>query len=331
MLRRPGPVSQLSSFLRRCGPCVAFTLSAACAVPTYGPHDGGDTANRAPGDASVDAGDEEPFTTEDGAVIDPAEGPPESFPVGQYAVVARFYGAATNPGGGTFTEQMTVLADVHRVNNKLQMTWKTCAYDGRAFITLFPEINYAGVDATKFPVRTLQLAIDGNSFQTTGEASSIGYTELTGCPQGGTQYHPDRPWLSGGRCDCPSSTLLPTMASDCRVTDPDGDGEPGITVAWKGGTENFSHSRIRDSSQLLSGVIAADGRHTAQLSAAYDNYQLSCAREPCSRFAVRVCPPAQNPVRFFLLEAKSWTCAEVVSVVQGRNQLGLGPLDAQGC
>jgi hypothetical protein len=258
-----------------------------------------------------------------------------AFRVGKYAVLARFYGTSGTSNTGWFAEEMTVLAEVQRVGDGLQMIWKTCAYDGRVNVPLFPWIDYAATNAeAAFPVRTLQLVLNGNTFQTLGGTSLIGYQEITqaDCPVGSTQSHPERPWLPGGACTCPdSSTLLPTSPYDCRVTDTDGDDQPGITVQWTGGTENYSRSRIKDTSQLQNGTIDRDGRHSAQLAANYDNYQLACDRPPCSRYGAVVCPIADNPVRFEPLADSVASCAEVLDVVARTNYLGLGRIDKQGC
>ncbi|HEX5659114.1 MAG TPA: hypothetical protein VFX59_18095 [Polyangiales bacterium] len=253
------------------------------------------------------------------------------FKTGKYAVLVRFFGNATTAGSGSFAEEFVMLADVARVNNGLQMSWKTCAYNGQALVPLFPPLDYGGVDVSNFPERTLQLVLNGNTFSTLGNPSLIGYEELTNCPAGSTQSHPERPWLAGGTCQCPTSSLLPTLPNDCRVTDIDGDGLPGFTVGWKGGTENRSYSRIKDSSQLVNGLIAQNGEHRANLLPSYENYQLGCDREPCSRYPVQVCAPEKNPARFLPLEDKEWSCADVVKEVENRGDLGLGQLMGTGC
>jgi hypothetical protein len=285
--------------------------------------------------ANKDAGEDAPIETSPGEDAAITTTTPEAFPVGKYAVLARFYGTSGTAGTGWFAEETMVLADVQHVGNGLQMSWKTCGYGGRANVPLFPWIDYAATAAeAAFPVRTLQLAVNGNTFQAFGEPTLIGYQDIAAkdCPAGSTQSHPERPWLPGGTCNCPdSATLLPTLPNDCRVTDTDGDNQPGITVQWTGGTENYSRSRIKDSSQLQNGVIAADGRHTAQLAANFDNYQLACDRPPCSRYGVLVCPTTFNPVRFEPLEDKEWTCAQVLDRIIGANYLGLGKINTQGC
>jgi hypothetical protein len=254
----------------------------------------------------------------------------ETFQLGQYAVVARFNGASTPPGSGAFVEELVALVEVVREGTGLDMVWKTCAYRGRLSIPLLPAVDYAVQRPETFPERKLQLIVRGKGFETVGPAALIGYEELSSCS---AMPHLDRPWLAGGACSCTGSSLPPTVPSDCRVLDSDGDMEPGFTVQFTGGTENLSRSRIRDSSQLVAGVIAPDGRHRAQYAANLDNYQLSCAREPCSRGSVKTCAVSENPVRFRPLASKAsaWTCSEVVREVDDNNQLGLGLLSAPGC
>ncbi|MET0287908.1 MAG: hypothetical protein ABW352_25690 [Polyangiales bacterium] len=261
---------------------------------------------------------------------DASESVSEPFALGQYAVLARFYGTSSPAGTGWFGEESVALVDVQRQGSGLTMTWQTCAYRGRVSIPPLPAIDYAVLRPETFPVRTLQLTVRGDRFETTGPAALIGYEELTSCS---AEPHPDRRWLGGNACACTGGSIPPTTPSDCRVIDSDGDQEPGFTVQFTGGTENFSRSRIRDSSQLISGVIAPDGRHSAQYAANLDNYQLSCAREPCSRGSVQSCPVAANPARFLKLasRASAWTCAEAVRAVDDSNRLGLGLISAPGC
>ncbi len=254
----------------------------------------------------------------------------EPFPLGQYAVVARFYGTASDAVGGVYGEELVVLAEVSRVGTGLSMSWKTCAYRGAVFapILLLP-IRYAAVSPETFPERTLQLTVKGKMFSAAGDPSTIGYQEKADCTA-----HPERPWLTNGECTCPpSGTLLPTSPSDCRVIDSDEDGKPGFTVQFTGGTDNFAYNRALEGSQVVNGVISDEGLHTAELNSSVNTYQMACLHEPCSRGAATVCASPQNPVRFQLLapRAQPWTCSDVMKVVDGSSELGIGPITSRGC
>lgn len=126
--------------------------------------------------------------------------------------------------------------------------------------------------------------------------------------------------------------MPPTLETDCRVIDSDNDRAAGFTVQFMGGTNNRSRTRIRDTSQLLMGVVAPDGRHSAQYAAGLETYQLSCEREPCTRSPAQVCSLGDNPARFLPLPARAseWTCADVIDQVEKSGNIGLGPIAASG-
>jgi hypothetical protein len=117
------------------------------------------------------------------------------------------------------------------------------------------------------------------------------------------------------------------------VIDSDADGEPGFTAQFTGASENFVHSRIRDASQIVNGLISPDGRHSAQLVAAFDSYQLSCAVEPCNRSSVQSCELENNTVRFLPLPARGteYACEDALKALDASAHVGLGPLNATDC
>lgn len=217
--------------------------------------------------------------------------------------------------------------------NQLRMRWRTCAYRGQIVVPLFPVINYAVSSPQSFPERTFDLTVSGDTFQASAPPSTIGYQSVAGCAAGASQSHPERSWLFAGECSCPSSDLPPTAPTDCRVIDSDDDGNPGFTVQFTGGTENASYSRIRDSSQIVSGRLSPDGRHSAQFLANTDTFQLSCAREPCTRSSAQLCPVTQNPVRFLPLAPGNlgWDCAGALDAADNSGLIGLGVPTAPDC
>jgi hypothetical protein len=312
---------------------IALAVGAACSDPSYGMKAPGDSGDALRVDAGATASKD---ATLDASVQHDASPPSDAdFPLGEYALLARFYGISLPAGTGYFGEEAIAKVNVQRVNGELQMSWTYCAYRGLLVVPLvLNNVSYAVLHPESFPQRTYRIELDGSSFQAFGDTLLIGYEDLANCPEGSTQLHPERAWLSNGQCTCPSSTVLPpTLPSDCRVTDPDRDGKPGFTVQFTGGTENFSYTRIKDGSQILHGTIAANGHHTAQYSANSDTYQLSCAREPCTRASAQVCANDNNVVRFLPLPARAgeYTCQDVVNAVDNSAQIGLGMLSPSGC
>lgn len=71
---------------------------------------------------------------------------------------------------------------------------------------------------------------------------------------------PEQTWLLGS-CNCSlGDQALPVNDVDCRVTDPDGDKNPGITIEWQNeelGREVY-YVAMRNESQLVDGSFAGD-------------------------------------------------------------------------
>ncbi|HEY6878083.1 MAG TPA: hypothetical protein VI299_08680, partial [Polyangiales bacterium] len=237
--------------------------------------------------------------------VDAVDDAIEEFPLGQYAVVARFYGRAVAAVGGWFGEQSIALLDVQRTAGQLQANWKTCDFSGRFVLGVIPDTVYRVVRPDLLPERTLQLVVDGRGFSMFGGPVPGGYEPLQDCSAASAKVYTDRPWLPDGRCTCSGDPSPPTTATDCRVIDSDGDGAPGFAMRSTGGFDNVANMRMYDGSNFVSGLIAADGKHTAQLQAAFDTYRLSCDHEPCMVSGGQLCPLGHNPTRFTKLSRTS--------------------------
>jgi hypothetical protein len=258
--------------------------------------------------------------------------------VGEYAMLARFFGG-DSAGVGTFSEDIVSLASIRSGNDgKLTLTTHTCEHrsviDPVVVAPIFSRVSWP----EKLPQHVYQLNVEGNTFSTVGAPVLAGYEELssTACPSGTTQSHPDRSWLPGGRCKCPISELPPTLPDDCRVVDSDGDKQPGLTVEFTGGTENLGHSRMRDTSQIVQGIVDAPGKkHRASFAPMTATYHLECVTSSCSNGSPRVCAAQFNPVRFVPLaaraEGRAWTCSDVMREIDDTGQFGLGAPSPSGC
>lgn len=75
---------------------------------------------------------------------------------------------------------------------------------------------------------------------------------------------PDQSWIVGTTCTCAATPeVLPLSSSDCRLTDPDGDGRPGVTFAGTG-LAGDSALAMSLSLKLTDGEVRADREHIFQ-------------------------------------------------------------------
>jgi len=258
--------------------------------------------------------------------------------VGDYAVLTRFFGWDATGVGGSFSDEIVSLASIRSASDgKLTMTMQTCDLRGTVNLLVVAPIMSRVVSPEKLPPRHYSLQVAGDTFSTTGPAVAAGYKELApaDCPVGSKQTHPERGWLPGGECTCPTSTLPPTHIDDCRVVDSDGDHEAGLTIDYRGGAENITRTRLRDSSQMVSGVIDAAGKHRASFAPDTGTFHLKCEPTRCTQTAWRVCAPEFNPVHFLPLatraDARAWTCEDVVLEIDGTGQFGTKSTTAPEC
>jgi hypothetical protein len=79
--------------------------------------------------------------------------------------------------------------------------------------------------------------VAGGVFSTLGGQAALGFdgeTRADCAPGRRVASQPEQPWNTDKLCDCPNNASPPVMASDCRITDPDGDGQPGFAVELHG-------------------------------------------------------------------------------------------------
>ncbi len=168
------------------------------------------------------------------------------------------------------------------------------------------------------------------------------------CPaSGGGKVTPTdgfaRPWLTGGKCDCPvddaAAATMPTSnaavkSQDCRVVDADADGKPGFTVTgtafvssdiynvsisgvrWTGSirTDGYHSGVAIEPNPILRAVVGCDG-NSLLCSSSDDPTSSDCA---CGN----IDSGAYNFVQFAPLDglakaADTWTCADVRTNANG--------------
>jgi hypothetical protein len=72
---------------------------------------------------------------------------------------------------------------------------------------------------------------------------------------------PDQEWLGGGRCKCPATlSAVPTTRDDCRLTDPDHDRLPAMSVNAQVGTIALTFSMVFETAfSAGKGALSPDG------------------------------------------------------------------------
>jgi hypothetical protein len=169
----------------------------------------------------------------------------------------------------------------------------------------------------KFPIRTFGLAVEGNSFHTTGEALAIGYTEQAPDACTGSGRAPSTEKWTNGTCECVSGTNAPTRADDCRVIDSDQDGEPGMSIVATGLVNATQSVRITDKSQYVFGVIdEASKRHRANYKKDEELQELRCSSQECASYKARLCAISTQLVTFVPLSEATISCSEVLQRVE---------------
>jgi hypothetical protein len=124
-------------------------------------------------------------------------------------------------------------------------------------------------------------------------------------------------WTTGARCRCAEIDEEP-LADDCRVLDPDEDGQPGFTFHLMGTTipgEADVFGGFESASHFANGQLRADGTLHANVRAADTNYQFGCLPDGCTNIAVlgRSCPSSLNSVDFVPLREGEPSCASVLA------------------
>ncbi|MEY4509083.1 MAG: hypothetical protein RLZZ450_1205 [Pseudomonadota bacterium] len=264
--------------------------------------------------------------------------------LGMYAVRVRFHGQDATLGTlAPLSNELIMLVSIEPdgTSGKLLMTGQRCRDHGVVkgpFSQLFVQMVHPELQ----PVRRWNLVVRDGAFSTEGPSTFVGYEERapSGCVPGGTlPRRPAQVWLGDAEatCTCPGSDLPPTLATDCRVNDPDLDGHPGVTIALAGAFESEDYVRLRDASQFTDGIIASGRRHRALFDKLEDMYQLECANKGCTRANLSACPARFNTALFAPLSpmaagGKNWSCALLLDEIAAGAHFAEEPLEfPSGC
>lgn len=240
--------------------------------------------------------------------------------VGRYAMRIESY--TTTALGLTTANEAISLAEFVVENGQLEFRERSCSQTAQAF-----GVNLALRHPEAYPlVRRKVLLDDAQRWSTDNLPIPVGY-QREGVAQCAGRIGADVPklpfqtWIRGSTCRCRDVESAP-LIDDCRVTDPDKDGFPGISYKW-GGTASdswVSHTAVIARTHFLRGRVDPGGGHSAAVRIDETSYQYVC--EPSSRcgvsFASWPCTPDYNSVRFVRLPNPpsgqgEWTCPSVMA------------------
>lgn len=312
---------------------LSLTLSlAGCAYDwSATPHaDGGEPCSGAsdcePRDGGLrDASEPAPDASED-------PGPSAALLLGTYALRIQSYGRDMDDR--KLSQQGIMIAEISGdpEDGELAMSLRFCQVRGEALPRSGSKLTIRTEYAERLPMRQFTIALRDGGFHTEGAPLLVGYLPEppAGCTPG-AQLKRATEW--GDTCTCPArNDVPPTSASDCRVIDGDGDGEPGITTTVRAGAVvSESHLRSKDMSQLVSGEIVADRHHTASYVQSEETFDLKCSKTYCPSTTLQSCAERLNRAMFAPLEGKApsggvWTCADVVTQIEANKLLPVSPL-----
>jgi hypothetical protein len=255
--------------------------------------------------AEPDAAQEARADTHD--LIDPRWAPW----VGRYAARTILY-AVDGPLRPT-GEELSLVAIEPR-GDKLVLAQQLCLYEGGWEFLLQGNIRYRYPESVALET---ELMATRRSFETLPSRLRLGFDAdaPAACAPGGTAPS-DQPWHHG-ECSCPEgASALPADARDCRVTDPDDDGKPGVTFdAAISGARLAYHAAQAVEVRYLNGY-RIDDRLYAYAESSVASAVFSCTRPDingCMVGDATPCAPEFNKAVFIPLPDDDYDCDRIVS------------------
>lgn len=243
--------------------------------------------------------------------------------LGTYAVRTDTF--AQSVVGPMLADRQIAIAEFVEVPGGLELRKRLCSKEATSIgLTVYIRKPSA------YPEERQRVVLSNGGWSTEAAARTSGYDRAgyAGCAGRTGQRVPRRPeqiWLRPGTCMCRALTEAPTF-DDCRVTDPDGDGAPGLAYKYRGTADAetwVAHSATVSRSRYTSGTIQADGSHFGALKSDEMTFQLACEPDACGLPSnVRACTSDFNGSQFRRLPAPppgqpKWTC----EMLAGRSDL----------
>ena len=124
-------------------------------------------------------------------------------------------------------------------------------------------------------------------------------------------------WRVPGICRCPETDELPVQGKidDCRLTDPDHDGQPGLSLRTSADGAQ-SYVAYRNASTYVNGRVDEGGAHSANEQRIDAFSFLSCEPSACDHGRTHLPPSVTRAVRTGCSSAAldiEWTCDDILS------------------
>ncbi|MET0341638.1 MAG: DUF4360 domain-containing protein [Polyangiales bacterium] len=263
----------------------------------------------------TDAGAASTPTPTDAGAVDAGSASVPIPPLGRYGV--RTYGFWQSARGTVLTAKEVAIADVVDTPSGREVQLRVCA---QRATSLGAALDLARPDA--YPVVRRLLTTTAEGFFSDAQPLSVGFDRAIGaqCAGRGGQQVPksaSQTWIRGSTCRCPSSPDEPPTRDDCRVTDGDGDGNPGLAYRQVGRPGVTLHVASVQRMQYQRGRAEARGTLFANQRIDERAYQLDCSTSSseCPSLAgAQPCTSDDNGVDFVPLPPSvSWNCATLLA------------------
>lgn len=248
--------------------------------------------------------------------------------LGSYAV--RTDAFSQSPLGPMLGDRQLALAEFVEKDGALELRTRLCS---KRTSSLGLTVYLASPES--FPEQRQKVVLANGGWSTEPATFAAGY-ERQGYPacsgKRGQRVtkRPEQTWIRAPTCVCYASGDEPSY-DDCRVTDPDRDGAPGLAYKYSGSPDVESwvaHSAVVSRSRYVSGKIDPNGDHYGALKIDEATFYLACEPSGCNLPSVsRPCTSDYNGSQFHRLPAPppgqaSWTCE---SVIDQQSTLFTGP------
>lgn len=242
--------------------------------------------------------------------------------IGTYAVRTETF--AQSPIGPMLADRRISLAEfVELPGGEVELRTRLCSKEAAALgLTVYIR------DPSAYPEERQRVVLESGGWRTEPQPLANGYERATyaGCSGRIGQRVPRRPeqtWLRTGTCLCNGPAEALTY-DDCRVTDPDHDGAPGLAYKYRGSADAetwVAHSATVSRSHYTRGTIdnTGPGAHFGAIKADETTFQLACEPGTCNVSAVvRPCTDEYNGAQFRRLSTvvpfqANVTCEDVVA------------------
>lgn len=255
----------------------------------------------------------------------------ESFPawgdklLGTYASLSHVFVVDELTLGFTITAMSRVdelsIVRVVREGEGARMYIKMCRFSGESEYDVQRMVDARGVPEISRRVKF----IEGGGFTTDAEPLGLGYDRAIPelCRGKPGQQVPKQPWQAwlAETCRCPRAESDSPRRDDCRLLDPDGDQQPGMTFVDRG---RGIYANILDAtlqavvlrrSHPVLGVIDAEGNHFANFAVDELAYGLCDQVASCDELGTetRPCEAKENSIHYVRLQGDGWDCDKLLA------------------